>query len=294
MDYPVTEAVSPDELPVVVWANHFQFGRGEVITNREVESRCLIWGEIGSGSIETAGRSIRLTPNTCVFLPWRHSITYRAAMDDPFMVSAIHIIPWHHPSVPIEPHAAHGPTDPLAGSPYRRDVDGADLRGLGIYSVEPRDRLLTAARLTVSHFQHGNPDAASLRALAVVVLNELRTARAHPLSAGYDAPATLVRMQEYAASHLRNSLTVAQIAAAGVVSESSAERLFRRHTGKSVGRWLNDRRMSIAGELLRTTNASVREVAEAVGFDDASYFSRVFRRSFGSPPGRYGARSRLC
>jgi hypothetical protein len=39
--------------------------------------------------------------------------------------------------------------------------------------------------------------------------------------------------------------------------------------------------------LLIETSASISEIAKACGFDDEFYFSRCFRRQFGSPPRTY-------
>ncbi len=293
MDYPVSSTAAQPSGAVVVWANHFQFAPGEVITNRHVESRALILGKAGTGSVQSGGRTVDLTPSTCVFLPWQHTVTYRADSQDPFMASTIHLIPWHDPAIPVQLHAAHGRGDRLAGVAYRRDVDWPDLRGLIHREAPPGDRLVSIANLTVDHVQHGRPDSASLRALAVLVVNELRSALARPTPPASDVPPRLARMQEYITSHLRRPLTIGQIAAAGGISESTAERLFRHHTGRAVGQWLTARRMSAARDLLRTTNASVAQAARAVGFDDPSYFSRIFRRTHGVPPSTYTARSRL-
>ena len=51
--------------------------------------------------------------------------------------------------------------------------------------------------------------------------------------------------------------------------------------------------MRLAVRLLQTTNGSVKEVAENCGFEDASYFCKVFRNHYGvSPAGfRSGAES---
>jgi AraC-like DNA-binding protein len=39
--------------------------------------------------------------------------------------------------------------------------------------------------------------------------------------------------------------------------------------------------------LLIETSASISEIANACGFEDEFYFSRCFRRQFGSPPRTY-------
>jgi AraC-like DNA-binding protein len=47
-----------------------------------------------------------------------------------------------------------------------------------------------------------------------------------------------------------------------------------------VGNW----RMQIAAHKLRSTNASLAQVAETVGFDSEAAFSRAFKRAFGTAP----------
>ena len=60
--------------------------------------------------------------------------------------------------------------------------------------------------------------------------------------------------------------------------------LVRRRTGRTVGEWINERRMSRARALLGGTDLSVAEVAARVGMADPGYFSRQFRRSHGRSP----------
>ena len=43
-------------------------------------------------------------------------------------------------------------------------------------------------------------------------------------------------------------------------------------------------RLREARRLLTTTSASVKQIAFQVGFEDPLYFSRLFRRRFGTPP----------
>ena len=60
--------------------------------------------------------------------------------------------------------------------------------------------------------------------------------------------------------------------------------LVRRRTGRTVGEWINERRMSRARDLLSETDLAVSEVATRVGMADPGYFSRQFRRTHGVPP----------
>ncbi len=278
--------------PAIVWANYYQFSPGEVVTNEFVISRAFIWGVAGAGTVTCDGQEMSVAPSRWVFLPWRHDVVYRADVSDPFMVGAVHVIPWHDPAVPIELHAAHGRGDLLADLGHRQDHDWAELRGIIQGSAEVGRQLLTLAALAVEIIQQERPAGPELRALAVLLLSALRRATDRPAH-NESLPPTLVRMQQHIAAHLGQRLAVGQIAGAGGISESTAQRLFLLYTGGTVGEWLRARRIEFAAELLRTTNASVESVGRSVGFDDPSYFSRVFRRVAGVPPRTFARQSRL-
>jgi AraC family transcriptional regulator of arabinose operon len=79
-------------------------------------------------------------------------------------------------------------------------------------------------------------------------------------------------------------LNVADLAASVNLSPSRFAYLFRRDSGTSPARFVRQRRLERARELLETTFLSVKEVMASVGFNDASHFSRDFRREHGLPP----------
>lgn len=60
--------------------------------------------------------------------------------------------------------------------------------------------------------------------------------------------------------------------------------LVRRRTGRTVGEWIVERRMSRARELLAQADLPVAEVARQVGMADPGYFSRQFRTTHGVSP----------
>ena len=63
--------------------------------------------------------------------------------------------------------------------------------------------------------------------------------------------------------------------------------LFRKSTGLSFHQYLLNARLNAAEDLLYTGKHTVNEVAELTGFQDVSYFSRVFTKANGVRPGRY-------
>lgn len=70
-------------------------------------------------------------------------------------------------------------------------------------------------------------------------------------------------------------------------------KLFKKETGETPHEYLLRRKMELAANLLsgaftnKYSNYSVSQVAEACGFADALYFSRVFKKYFGTSPSDY-------
>lgn len=64
-------------------------------------------------------------------------------------------------------------------------------------------------------------------------------------------------------------------------------REIRRQTGKTYTELLQARRLGQAAYLLSTTAMSVADVAVEVGYDNISYFHRIFQKRFGMTPRKY-------
>ena len=67
----------------------------------------------------------------------------------------------------------------------------------------------------------------------------------------------------------------------------SLSRLIRQKTGKNYTELLQEKRLSQAAWLLRNTDKNVDEIANAVGYENISYFHRLFALRFGMSPKKY-------
>ena len=88
---------------------------------------------------------------------------------------------------------------------------------------------------------------------------------------------------------IREPLGAAQIADEMGIPRIRLDRLFARELGTSVGREILRQRMINAKFLLRDTKMNLTEIAAHTGFCNAGYLANVFRREFGTTPGRYRA-----
>lgn len=104
----------------------------------------------------------------------------------------------------------------------------------------------------------------------------------HDLS-GYRVQAMMQYIRRQYAQHIY----LADIAAAAHVSKSEALRCFRATVHTTPVEYLIEYRLATAARILKTENMKISDVAERVGFENISYFCRVFKRKYGLSPGQY-------
>ena len=67
-------------------------------------------------------------------------------------------------------------------------------------------------------------------------------------------------------------------------SLSSFKREFQDIYGESPARWIREKRLSKAHEMLRSSSLSVADVAYSLGFENPTHFSRIFKQQYGYAP----------
>jgi AraC family transcriptional regulator len=92
---------------------------------------------------------------------------------------------------------------------------------------------------------------------------------------------------EYINQGLNRNFSTEEIARAVGIEPARLARAFRASTGKSLHRYLNERRVEEAKILLTKSELSITEVARRVGFDSEERFRINFRRRTGLTPAVY-------
>lgn len=270
---------------MLVGANWFRFRPEQRIHHPRVDSLCFVWAIHGSGRLRTGRAEFRMEPGWVLRLPWSHDVEYVASERNPFHLGTLHLIPCHDAGVAVEFTVAHGETHSLFDVPWRAgDEESGSLLLASATSAAGRD-FVDLGTYCVERFASRPIDELSARALGVLVHAENMR-----FSEGTDEvtwPMTLVAMTDFVARSLAMPLTVADIAAVGACSPTTAQRLFGEYTGQSVIGWVRSRRMQEAARLLRTTGMRVNEVARAVGIEDPLYFSRLFRATYSVAPSKF-------
>jgi AraC family transcriptional regulator len=96
---------------------------------------------------------------------------------------------------------------------------------------------------------------------------------------------TLRLLDEYVHAHLDSDIHIGDLAALAGMSRFHFARVFRASVGQPPHRYVLERRLARARELIRSSDAPLRDVAAMTGFADQSHLTRSFKRSFGITPG---------
>jgi transcriptional regulator GlxA family with amidase domain len=162
--------------------------------------------------------------------------------------------------------------------------------------ADPEGRIVTAGGTTSWHdlaihiiSRHGSPGEA------------LRIAKVYLLKwhgEGQLPYATLVRRMPHADSvvrgcedwlgeHYREAAAIRQVVARAGIPERTLKRRFRAATGSTLIDYLQNLRVEEAKHLLESAPLPVDEISVAVGYEDPSFFRRLFKRCTGLTPSQY-------
>lgn len=101
-------------------------------------------------------------------------------------------------------------------------------------------------------------------------------------------PADIAReIKAYIDAHYGEDISLDLIAEKFYFSREYAGRIFRAQYGCAIYEYIQQVRMEKAGELLKNDKLSLQTVSDALGYSNANYFSKAFRRHYGMSPSEY-------
>ena len=96
------------------------------------------------------------------------------------------------------------------------------------------------------------------------------------------------KLEKMVREHLSEGCSISSLATYAAMSESSLNRFLKKITGLTPGQFIRDIRLQEAIFLLESKKyKTISEVVYAVGFEDASSFTRLFKKRFGKNPSTY-------
>ncbi|WP_413639353.1 AraC family transcriptional regulator [Marinobacter sp.] len=244
---------------------HYRRAAGHHMHREHHRDNLLIYCTEGQAFLNVAGEPLTVNAGDLLLLPAGASHRYTAAPDNPWTIHWVHY------------------TGPLAEE-FRNymGIDGSNhVRHLG-----RQPRLLVDFNGLLSVRQTG------FRARGLIhASNRLRQLLAAvPLNAdetGLAQQAELETIHNYMREHLEERLTLQQLAELSGLSPAHFATRYRAQTGTSPIQHFLHLKVERACQLLDTTSQSFADISRQLGYDDAYYFSRLFKKVMGKSPSDY-------
>lgn len=166
-------------------------------------------------------------------------------------------------------------------------IDGPGIQTLPCRSPESLRRQFHAILSAIERGYHEH----TLLELSRVLIHVLTLLHRNPR---HEPERRQVERIESAMDQMRQEINQPQplryYARAAGLSVSQFSYLFKQHTGISPMNYQTEVRMQRACEFLDTSEASIKEIAGQLGYEDPLYFSRAFKKCTGLSPSQYRAR----
>lgn len=262
-EHPLSEQLYP------LGVGYYQLARGHAMQREQHDDYLLIYCLEGAGKLEYGEKGKRriIRPGDLIVLPRNTPHHYWTEQKNPWSIYWIH----------FDGSLAQDFLDQL-------ETEGdSPVLSLGIHSRLVTDfEALLDARQARHHLASYLHSANQLRQLLTHI------ALLRPLARQQQEEALdLEKVHSLMQTRLHEQLDVDTLAAAVSLSKFHFIKKYKTLTGTTPINHFIQLKIERACHLLDVTNKGIKEIAWAVGYEDAYYFSRIFRKMMGISPTRY-------
>lgn len=175
----------------------------------------------------------------------------------------------------------------------RFDVETIKVRMVELLAVLSRATIDAGADSSEILWFNTNRMKAMLKCTSIDELSRLITEIMHRfINYSFDFSAvkhsdTVYKVMEYIRQNYYKKITLDHIAQYVSFSKTYLSRIFKEETGENISQYINKVRIEKAKILLANKQNSLVDVANLVGFEDQSYFTKVFKAIVGTSPKKY-------
>lgn len=155
-------------------------------------------------------------------------------------------------------------------------------------STEERNKLLHIFRKMTIDYGYGDDILKNIAAIEFIThVNILFSEKnkGYTYHMNYEN-SSIVTAIKYINENLHKDVSLENVAKVCYISVNELCRLFRKHMGITVAKYVASRRITLAKKLLKE-GYKVSDIAEKCGFMDYTSFIRAFKKIVGMPPGQY-------
>lgn len=233
-----------------------------------IDEHLLILCVNGSGICAVHGQTLPIGPGQVVLLPAGQAHHYEASVDTPWSIGWIHL---------------------------RGSLAADYLEAMRLSATEPVMRIsnLDQARKefeVLYGLTQGTYSDTTLLALHTGMasfLTMLAYGRREIIPKKRDRVERVRRVIGFLHENLHRPVTLAQMAAVAHWTPNHFNTVFREMVNETPASFFLHLKLSRASDILKSTDHTIEAISAVVGFQDAFYFSRCFKRHFGITPSQY-------
>jgi two-component system response regulator YesN len=98
----------------------------------------------------------------------------------------------------------------------------------------------------------------------------------------------ILKLKQYISDSINEDITLEKASRIVSMSKSYLSSIFKKETGESFTDYVNRKKMEEAKELIQRYGLKTYEAADKLGFNDESYFSKLFKKFIGINPSKVG------
>lgn len=98
---------------------------------------------------------------------------------------------------------------------------------------------------------------------------------------------SIIKLFNYVDSHFKDEISRNDLADMFFFDPDYITKIFKREKGMNYKDYIIEKRLELAKKLLTETNTPVRDISLAIGYDNYSYFTRLFKKKFGITPAEF-------
>lgn len=230
-----------------------------------VEQYIFFYCMNGSGTIQIKDKTYILQADDAFVIPLGEPHTYYADEKNPWSILWVHFKGEDTRYFPLQEHQI-----------YHFDSEYAANRMFFLFDL--LFRTLDTSSYTLGTFIY-------ISQVLSLILSETFFLKSHNSSSSEDR--NITNITRYLAKHVHEPLTLEDILQKFHCSKSYLYRLFQKSTKHSPMDFFIRLKMTEACQQLRSTNLHVYEIAHQLGYQDAYYFSRLFKKIIGVAPQEY-------
>lgn len=244
------------ELPFYVFGVGIQYWQFPTLREAGFEHPQILYCTKGEGKLIVDGMTYTITPNTAFYLPTNVKHEYYSITDE-----------WYTNWIAFD------------GFAVEKTLKTFGLSNAAVFTLTDTERLyriLKQIHYTLrSDSLYGNYHASTFLYEYLIEFNRIIN---NKISANYPSSNTMTTIMNYINQNYSSEITLENLCEISGITGQHMCRLFKQHLNSRPMEYIAKKRLQEAKRLLRITHKSIAEIASAVGYNDSTYFSMIFKR----------------